>query len=63
MLSYQLDTLKGPDGPKIASLHISASDDVEAVRSARALAEGRPMELWCGNRKVKTFPASAAEVA
>ena len=63
MIFYQLDTFKSPDGPRIGSRRFSAVDDVEAVRSARAIDEGSPRELWCGSRKVTTFPASEAELA
>ena len=63
MIFYQLNTLKSPDGPQIGSRRFSAADDVEAVRSARAIDEGRPRELWCGDRKVMYFPASQAELA
>jgi hypothetical protein len=41
----------------------SAEDDVDAVRQAEILAEGRHAELWCGKRKVRTFNASADAAA
>ena len=63
MLFYRLDTLKTLGGAPIASSRISAADDVEAVRLARSMDEGHPMELWCGDRKVKTFTAPEAQVA
>lgn len=59
MLFYRLDTFKTFGSLPIASSRISAVDDVEAVRLAKAMDEGHPMELWCGERKVKSFPAQA----
>ena len=63
MLFYRLDTLKAAGGQPIASERISALDDVEAVRLARSMDQGQPMELWCGDRKVKTFFSPEAQVA
>ena len=63
MLFYRLDTFKASGGQPIASSRISATDDVEAVRLARSMDEGHPMELWCGDRRVKTFLAPAGETA
>ena len=63
MLFYRLDTFKTFGSQPIASSRISAVDDVEAVRLAKMLDEGHPMELWCGDRRVKTFPSAPAEVA
>ncbi len=63
MLFYRLDTLKTEGGQPIASDRISALDDVEAVRLAKSMHEGHPMELWCGERRVKTFPSLEAQVA
>lgn len=57
MLFYRLDTLKTAGGQPIGSSRLSAIDDVEAVRLARSMDEGHPMELWCGDRRVKSFPA------
>jgi hypothetical protein len=63
MLFYRLDTFKTVGGQPIASSRISATDDVEAVRLARSMDEGHPMELWCGDRRVKTFSDPAAQNA
>ncbi|HEX8534111.1 MAG TPA: hypothetical protein VF662_08090 [Allosphingosinicella sp.] len=63
MLFYRLDTFKAEGGQPIASDRIAALDDVEAVRVARSMDEGHPMELWCGDRKVKTFASREAEAA
>ena len=63
MLFYRLDTFKAGGGQPIASERISAIDDVEAVRLARSMDEGHPMELWCGERRVKTFSSPEAQIA
>ena len=63
MHNYRLYTLRKADGPFIDFDDISAADDVEAVRMARPSTGARPMELWCGKRKVKSFPALEAETA
>ncbi|HEU4809847.1 MAG TPA: hypothetical protein VFS69_04230 [Sphingomicrobium sp.] len=33
---------------------IEASDDVDAIRIA-GQSDHRPLQLWCGDRKVRTF--------
>ena len=33
---------------------IAASDDVDAIRKA-GKSDHRPLQLWCGDRKVQTF--------
>ena len=35
---------------------IEANDDVDAAHIARE-SDHRPLELWCGDRKVRTFRA------
>jgi hypothetical protein len=39
---------------------IEAADDIEAVRIAGGHAGPQPLELWCRNRKVKSFEAECA---
>ena len=63
MLNYRLYTLCEPDGPFIDFEDLEALDDVEAVRVVKPLTGARPMELWCGKRKVKSFPALESEAA
>ncbi len=63
MLFYRLDTFKTVGGQSIGSSRISAADDVEAVRLARSMDEGHPMELWCGDRRVKTFVSPQTQIA
>ena len=38
---------------------IEADDDAEAKRRAETFAGERPLELWCGSRKVVSIPAAA----
>ena len=54
---YRLYLLDGPDGRFVGFEEIEAADDVEAVRLAAGHEGSRPLELWCGKRKVKSFPA------
>ena len=63
MSYYRLYTLSGADGHFMCADEVTAIDDVEAVRMARTMTNGRPMELWCGKRKVKSFPAFQPEPA
>ncbi|HEX8257378.1 MAG TPA: hypothetical protein VF589_07075 [Allosphingosinicella sp.] len=63
MTYYRLYALRRPDGPLIGVDEIAAEDDVQAVRSAAARAGETPMELWCGKRKVKSFPALEQQLA
>ncbi|HEV2747125.1 MAG TPA: hypothetical protein VGW34_07485 [Allosphingosinicella sp.] len=64
MAYYRLYAVGRANGPRIGVDEIAALDDVQAVRSARQLAGGQaPMELWCGNRKVKSFPAMEQQLA
>jgi hypothetical protein len=54
---YRLYVLSAPDGRFIGFEEIQADDDVAAVRSAERFAGDRPLELWCGSRKVRSIPA------
>ncbi|MDQ8754902.1 hypothetical protein RCO27_01555 [Sphingosinicella sp. LHD-64] len=54
---YRLYILSGPDGRFVGFEEIEAADDLEAVRAAEPRAGPHPLELWCGKRKVKSFPA------
>jgi hypothetical protein len=63
MLNYRLYTMRDADGPFIAFEDFSADDDVEAVRIVKPGTGLRPMELWCGKRKVKSFPILENEPA
>ena len=57
MVYYRLYLLSNPDGRFVGFEEIDAPDDVEAVRIADTHSGKQPLELWCGKRKVKSFPA------
>lgn len=59
MAYYRLYLLSGADGRFVGFEEIEAADDVEAVRLAEAHAGRQTRELWCGKRKVKSFPAAS----
>lgn len=54
---YRLYLLAEPGGKFVGFEEIEAEDDVEAVRLAEAHLGAQALELWCGKRKVKSFPA------
>jgi len=56
---YRLYLMAEPGGKFVGFQEIEAPDDDSALRLAEAHAGPKPLELWCGNRKVKTFPAKA----
>ena len=58
---YRLYLLSNPDGRFVGFEEIEAPDDVEAVRLAADHVGAQPLELWCGKRKVKSFPAKAVQ--
>ncbi len=53
---YRLYLMNRPEGRFVGFEEIEAPDDVEAVRAAERHCGRQPLELWCGKRKVKTFP-------
>lgn len=55
---YRLYLLSAPDGHFVGFEEIEAVDDVEAKRRAQGFAGERPLELWCGRRKVVSIPAA-----
>jgi len=57
---YRLYLLSHPEGRFVGFEEIEASDDVEAVRIAERHVGRQPLELWCGKRKVKSFPPKEA---
>lgn len=61
MAYYRLYLLGNPDGRFVGFEEIEAADDVEAIRQAERHLGPQPLELWCGKRKVKSFPAGALE--
>ena len=60
MVYYRLYLLADPDGRFVGFEEIDAPDDVEAVRLAERHRGRHPLELWCGQRRVKTLPAVTA---
>ncbi len=63
MAYYRLYLLSVPDGRFVGFEEIEVADDLAAVHAAEAHAGLNPLELWCGKRKVKTFPAQAPSSA
>lgn len=57
MAYYRLYMMSGPEGRFVGFEEIEAIDDVEAARLAEAYLGKHPMELWCGKRKVRSYPA------
>lgn len=58
MAYYRLYILNGSEGRFVGFEEIEAADDVEAARAAEAYVGPRPLELWCGKRKVKNFAST-----
>ena len=55
---YRLYMLAGAEGRFVGFEEFEARDDVEAVRRSQTFAGERPLELWCGARKVHSIPAA-----
>jgi hypothetical protein len=53
---YRLYRLAEPGGRFVGFEEIEAIDDVEASRLAEVHCGAQALELWCGKRKVRTFP-------
>ena len=60
MAYYRLYLLAEPGGKFVGFEEIEAADDVDAVRQAEGYIGPQALELWCGKRKVRAFPARAA---
>jgi hypothetical protein len=56
---YRLYRLAEPGGRFIGFEEIEAIDDVEAARLAEVHCGAQALELWCGKRKVRTFPPAS----
>lgn len=54
---YRLYVLSSPEGRFVGFEEIEAEDDVAAVRRAEQFIGERPLELWCGSRKIRSFAA------
>ncbi len=59
MVYYRLYKMQNAGGRFLGFEEIEAPDDADAVQQAEAFVGSRPMELWCGKRKVRAFPASS----
>ena len=54
MVLYRLCFINPKTGQVDREREIDAADDVTAARTA-AESDHRPLELWCGGRKVRAF--------
>lgn len=59
MNHYRVYMLNEPEGRFVGFEEFEALDDVDAVRHCGQYAGERPLELWCGARKVRSIPAAA----
>ena len=59
MAYYRLYRLAEPGGKFVGFEEIEAADDIAAVQLAEAFLGPQALELWCGKRKVKSFPPVA----
>lgn len=59
MIYYRLYRLSGPGGGFVGFEEIQAPDDAAALARAKEFAGKRPLELWCGARKVGSIAAAA----
>lgn len=60
---YRLYLLSQSGDHFIGFEELEAEDDVEAARLAEAQRGIHPLELWCGKRRVKSFPAKGVKKA
>ena len=56
MAYYRLYMLGQSGDHFVGFEEIEADDDLEAVRLAQSHCGTHALELWCGKRKVKSFP-------
>lgn len=63
VIYYRLYRLSGPDGHFVGFEEVEAFGDDEALRWAQEYVGERPLELWCGSRKVLSIPAASADTA
>lgn len=56
MVYYRLYLLAEPNGKFVGFEEIEAADDIEAISVAEAHVGPQALELWCGKRKVRSFP-------
>ncbi len=63
MSYYRLYIMSAPEGRFVGFEEIEAADDVEAKRRAEDFAGERPLELWCGTRKVTSIPVARSRAS
>ena len=56
MIRYRLCFINPRTGQVDREREIDAAEDVDAVHAARG-SDHRPLEVWCGDRRVRTFAA------
>ena len=54
MIAYRLCFINPNTNQVDRERQIEAADDVDAIHAARK-SDHRPLELWCGARKIRTF--------
>jgi hypothetical protein len=57
---YRLYLVNPVNGRFVGFEEIEAPDDVQAVHMAGHYSGSQALELWCGKRKVKSFPVNQA---
>jgi hypothetical protein len=60
MGEYRLYFLDSVDRLISRSFEFEAASDEAAIRLAEAWREGRPVELWCGTQKLRTWDRDPA---
>ena len=63
MIYYRLYRLSEPGGRFVGFEEIEAPGDAEALREAERFMGDKPLELWCGTRKVRSIPPCGADGA
>lgn len=56
MIRYRLCYINPKTGQVDRERELEAVDDVDAIHAAQA-SDHRPLELWCGTRKLQSFEA------
>ena len=56
---YRLYMMGAANGRFVGFEEIEAVDDIQALRQAEKFLGDRPLELWCGSRRVRSLPVAA----
>jgi hypothetical protein len=59
MTNYRLYLMNNRTGHIDQADHIQAVHDLHGIFMAESVSDHRPMELWCGNRKVHRFETTS----